>query len=110
MTECRKTECQCQDHLDKATRLWNSGLFLADVDSNGRDGRTPLSRAAEKGHKAVSAVLQISAADSRPLPMLPFRREVQFIHVDKFGHSHRLLEPGHQIVHRRRIPVRRGEV
>ena len=53
VTECRKTECQCQDHLDKATRLWNSGLLLADVDSNGRDSRTPLSRAAEKGHKAV---------------------------------------------------------
>jgi hypothetical protein len=26
--KCRRAECQCQDYLDKATRLWNSGLLL----------------------------------------------------------------------------------
>ena len=28
VAKCPKTECQCQDHLDKATRLWTSGLLL----------------------------------------------------------------------------------
>ncbi|EJT69137.1 hypothetical protein GGTG_13246 [Gaeumannomyces tritici R3-111a-1] len=29
--KCPNTECQCQDHLDKASRLWNFGILLNKV-------------------------------------------------------------------------------